>query len=170
MAKPLTLGASHFNSNQYEAQRVNNYEVIFPGDMFPEEFTLLAESFRMPEINMGSISLAYGNNDVKVAGKAETTDASLVIKDAILINAEKMIFKWFNSVYDATTDRVGWVEDYKKTLFVNQFGPDGTFTRQWKCIGCWPKQVSSTEYNAAQSDKRMITISVSIDKAFPVLD
>lgn len=170
MAKPLSLGASHFNSNQYEAQRVSNFEVIFPGDMFPEEFTLLAESFRMPEINMGSISLAYGNNDVKVAGRAVTADADLVIKDAILINAEKMVFKWFNAVYDATTDRVGWVEDYKKTLFVNQYGPDGTYTRQWKCIGCWPKTVSSTEYNATQEDKRLITISVSIDKAFPVLD
>lgn len=170
MTKPLSMGASHFNSNQYEVQRVNNFEVIFPADVFGEQFSLLAESFRMPEVSVGDITLDYGNNNVKVAGKANTTDSDLVIKDAILINAEKMIFKWFNSVYDAQTDKIGWVEQYKKTLYVNEYGPDGTFTRQWKCIGCWPKQVSSSEYNNAESNKRLITLSVSIDKAFPVLD
>lgn len=170
MAKPLSMGASHFNSNQYEVQRTNNFEVIFPGDIFGEEFTLLAESFRTPDVSVGNITLDYGNNNVKVAGKAETTDADLVIKDAILINAEKMIFNWFNRVYNAKTDKIGWVEDYKRTLFVNQYGPDGTVMCQWKCIGCWPTKVSSTEYNQSQSDKRMITINVSIDKAFPIID
>lgn len=170
MANPLSLGANHFNSNQYEAQRTNNFEVVFPGDSFPEEFSLQVETFNMPEITMGTIQLDYGNNDVKVAGKAQTTDSSLVIKDAILINVEKMIFNWFNKVYDPTTDRIGWVEDYKKVLYINQYAPDGTYTRQWKCVGCWPTSVSSTPYDQATSDKRLITLAMSIDKAFPVLD
>lgn len=57
MTKPLSMGASHFNSNQYEVQRVNNFEVIFPADVFGEQFSLLAESFRMPEVSVGDITL-----------------------------------------------------------------------------------------------------------------
>lgn len=170
MAKPLSLGPMHFETNQYEVQRTNHFEVIFPADSFGEEFTLLVESFTIPEVSVGAISLDYGNANVKVAGKATVGDSPIVIKDAITLNMEKKIDAWRRTVYNPESDSVGWVESYKKTLFVNQYGPDGTYIRQWKCIGCWPRTLSISQFQYSNSDKKLMTLTLSIDKAFPVVD
>lgn len=168
MAKPASLGPMHFDTNQYEIQRTNHFEVIMPADIFGTEFTLTVESFNIPNVTVGTISLDYGNANVKVAGKATVDNSSLVIKDAITQNMEAKIDKWRRLVYDPETDKVGWVEDYKKTMVVNQYAPDGTYMRQWKCIGCWPTDFNVSQFSYNSADKKLITLSISVDKAYPV--
>jgi hypothetical protein len=160
----------HFDTNQYEIQRTNHFDVIMPADMFGDEFTLTVESFNIPAVSVGAISLSYGNADVKVAGKANTGTGSLVIKDAITQDMEKKIDNWRRKAYNPETDAVGWVEDYKRTMIVNQYGPDGTYQRQWKCIGCWVQSMSTSQFSYNSADKKLITLEISVDKAFPVRD
>lgn len=168
MPKPASLGPMHFDTNQFEVQRTNHFEVILPADIFPAKSTLLVDSFTVPDVSVGAISLDYGNANVKVAGKATVADASLVIKDAITQDMEKQMNTWRTKVYDPSTDKVGWVEDYKKNLVVNQYAPDGTYMRQWKCIGCWPTDFNVSQFQYGTADKKLITLNISVDKAFPI--
>ena len=163
---PLELGAMHMSANRsFEVQRTNHFEVIFEG--FDEDvFPLAVTSASLPNSSNDPIELPYGNSKVKVAGQATTEDVSLTMKDFITADTEKKLLEWRKKVYDPQTQKVGWAEDYKKNGRVYLFGPDGTVIRTWRLLGCWPTSFESSEFSYDGSDKREITMTISVDNAY----
>lgn len=163
---PTAHGAMHMSANRtYEVQRTNHFEVIFEG--FDEDvFPLAVTSVSLPTTSNDPIELPYGNSKVKVAGQANTEDSSLVMKDFIVADTERKLLAWREQVYDPKTQKLGWAEDYKKNGRLYQYGPDGTVTRTWRLIGCWPTGFESSEYNYDGSDKREITMPISVDNSY----
>lgn len=62
---------------------------------------------------------------------------------------------------------MGWASKYKKDGTIYQYGPDGTAIRMWKIEGVWPLNMDLGEMNYDSSDKKPISMNLSIDKAYP---
>ena len=164
--QPLSMGPMHLsNLREYEIQRTNNFELVL--DEFGNWFTLSVESCPLPTITNSAIELAYGNSKVKVAGQAEFDQISLVVKDAIELDVEYQLWQWRKQVYDPETDKIGWAADYKKNGYIYQYAPDGTCARGWRMLGIWPENFESGEMNYDGGDKKNITMSLNVDKAWP---
>lgn len=161
------LGPMHMsNTREYEMQRTNNFEVRIDG--LGEDVTLCVESCPLPTISNDPIELGYGNSKVKVAGQASFDDIEIVVKDAIGYDTEMKLWNWRKKVYDPETDKIGWAADYKKQGIIYQYSPDGSIERNWKIIGCWPTNINPGEMNYDGSDKKTISMTLSIDKAYPL--
>ena len=164
---PLTLGPDHMsNIRQYEVQRTNNFEVVLEG--FTDDFTLSIESCPLPVVSNDPIELAYGNAKVKVAGQATFDDIELQVKDFIKVDLEKQMWDWRCQVYNPETDAIGWAEDYKKSGRIHQYAPDGTYQRSWRIIGVWPTNFNGGDLQYDGGDKKLISMTLSVDKAFLV--
>lgn len=157
--------ARHLSSQkQYQVQMSNWYEIQIAD--IPDSIVMLQNSVTLPERSNPVVELPFGNSKAKVAGQAEYGDGSLVLMDAIVLDTEREIEKWQNQVYDSQTGKMGWVSDYKRDMIVTQRGPDGTYLRQWKYEGCWPSNVAYGELSGESSDKKMMTLTISYDRAY----
>ena len=166
---PITLGADHLsNSATFEVQRTNNFELVIEG--FGEDFTLSVEGTNLPTVSNEPIELSYGNSKVKVAGQATYDDVTVTVKDVIGADMELKLWEWRKQVYDPETDKVGWAKDYKRGAYLYQYAPDGTYLRPWKLKGCWPSTFESAEYAYEGGDKKVVTLTLSVDKAYPYRD
>ncbi|AWD93025.1 tail tube protein [Bacillus phage vB_BceM-HSE3] len=152
------------NSTTYEVQRTNNFEVIVSD--LPEILTLAVESFPLPTVSTSPIEVAYGNSKVKVAGSPEFSDGDLVVKDFITADIEKIINDWHRKVYNPKSDKIGWAAEYKKTVTVNEFGPNGEFVRSWILEGAWPSNVAYGDMSYESADKKNITMTLTYDKGY----
>lgn len=163
---PLTIGPMHLsNDRHFEVQRTNNFEVVFEG--LSEDVTLSVASCSLPNISNDPIELPYGNSKVKVAGQGNFDDISLVVNDYIVADLEKQLWAWRKQVFDPETMAVGWAESYKRNGRLYQYGPDGTVQRVWRLIGCWPTGFETSEFSYDGSDKKQITLPISVDQAWP---
>lgn len=161
----VSMGPMHMsNVKTYEIQRTNNFELILEG--FGDEFTLCVESCPLPNVSNDPIELAYGNSKVKVAGQAAFDDIELTVKDAIGADIEAKLWAWRKQVYDPETDKIGWAADYKRNGRIHQYAPDGTYQRSWRIVGAWPTNFNPGEMNHDGSDKKVISMTLSVDKAY----
>lgn len=164
---PQTLGAMHLSATKkYEIQRTNNFEVQIDG--LGSDITLLVQSCPLPTISNEAIEVNYGNSKVKVAGKANFDDIEISVLDAIGVDTEMKLWEWRKKVYDPETDKIGFAQDYKKSGRIYQYAPDGTYLRTWKIIGAFPTTMNLGELSYENSDKKTISMTISIDKAIPV--
>ena len=164
---PLTLGSMHLSATKkYEVQRTNNFEVQIDG--LSSDITLLVQSCPLPTTTNEAIELNYGNSKVKVAGKANFEEIEITVLDAIGVDTEAKLCGWRKQVYDPETDKIGFAADYKKNGRIYQYAPDGTYIRTWKIIGAFPTSLNLGELSYENSDKKTISMTLSIDKAVPV--
>lgn len=165
--EPITLGAMHLsNTSTYETQRTNNFELVISG--LGDEVTLSVSSTSLPTTGNEPIELSFGNSKVKVAGQATVDDASVVVKDVIGADIDSILSEWREQVYDPSTDKIGFAKDYKRQAYLYQYAPDGSHMRPWKLVGCWPSSYESSEFNYEGADKKEITLTLSVDKAYRV--
>ena len=82
---------------------------------------------------------------------------------------ESIIDAWRKQVYDPETDQIGWATQYKKDGMVTEFGPDGTFFRNWKIKGVWPSGVNyGSSMSHEGSEVKKLEMTLAYDKAFRV--
>lgn len=163
---PKTLGPMHLSNNRhFEVQRTNNFEVIFEG--LSEDITLSVASQNLPNISNETVELPYGNSKVKVAGQGSFDDVSLVVNDYIEADIEAQLWAWRKKVFDPVTMKVGWASEYKRNGRLIQFGPDGTVSRTWRLIGCFPTGFEVSDFSYDGSDKKQVTLPISVDQAYP---
>lgn len=165
----LAKGAMHMsNEKNYEVQRTNHFELMIDG--LSDDVTLAVQSCPFPTTSNEVIELSYGNSKVKVAGQAVFDDVEIQLLDFIGQDTEIKLANWRKQVYDPETDKVGFAEDYKRNGYIYQFAPDGSHMRTWKIIGAWPTTFTPGENNQEGSDKKMMSMTLSVDKAYPVRD
>jgi len=162
-------GASHFaTSVAYEVQRTNHFEVIITGlTVEAEKIRMLVETVRIPSISLETTDLRKGNETIKVATNPTFSGGDIVMKDAIGADLELAFYNWFSEVYNPDTGLMGNASDYKKTVRLVQYSPDGRTSRTWKCEGCFPVSFDPGELSYASPDKKLITSTLSVDRALP---
>lgn len=158
------------STREYEIQRTNNFYVIIDdvGDGLDDgqNLTLSVQSMSLPEVSNEEIPVRFGNMDVKFAGQGSVGQASLVLRDLITIDTEKVLYKWRQKVHNLETDAIGWSTDYKKTGRLVTMGPDGTFTRTWELEGIWPTSLELGEFSYEDNSVRTFTMNLSVDRAY----
>lgn len=169
MEKIEVLGASHLATDNYEIQRVNNFEISVEGISTEDKkktITLAVVSGFLPNESNEIISLNYGNTQVTVAGAARPNNSgTLVVRDFIEKDVEAIVDEWRSKVYNKENDAIGFAREYKKTAKVTQCAPDGTLLRVWDLSGVWP---SAVDYGAVNNDSpgvKTISITLQYDKA-----
>ena len=90
---------------------------------------------------------------------------SLVVRDLVQEDVEKMIDEWRASVYRKDTDAIGFAADYKKPAKVTQSAPDGTLLRVWDLEGVWPSAVDYGQVSYNSPGVKTISITLQYDKA-----
>lgn len=164
-------GPGHLSTRDFEVQRANQFEVSFT---FPAllkadatELTMMVESFPLPKFSNEPIELSYGNRKVKVAGVASWENGDLVVRDAINKDTETLLRRWQKLVYEPKTDAIGWADDYKGTVNVHEYSPDGTTkTRTWTLIGVWPSSINFGDLGYDTNEKKVISATLSYDYAY----
>lgn len=164
------LGSSHLADQGYEIQRTNNFEiqVDIPGadTTALRGLTLAVVSGFLPNESNEVISLNYGNTTITVAGKANVNGSgSLVVRDIIGLDTEKLIDDWRRSVYNKETDAIGFAADYKKEAKVTQCAPDGTLLAVWDLTGVWPSAVDYGQISHDSPGVKTVNITLQYDKA-----
>ena len=179
------IGTYHLadNPNLYEIQRSNNFEFIVTdldgitragvlggeasGSISDAEECLrlsIAGAF-IPHFTQSTIEVKRGNNTVKFAGVPTFDSGSLTINDFIGADAKGVLMAWQNLSYNASTEKVGLVSDYKKDAYVIEYTPDYQKVRQWRLHGCWISSLSEDDYNYDSNDKHTISATIEYDRA-----
>lgn len=158
-------------ASTYEVQRTNNFRIVFDKTVDPNGYIELAcDSTGLPTMTNDPIELSYGNSKVKVAGQATVDDVSVVVKDFIEPDIEKILWDWRLKVYNPENGKVGWAKNYKKDATIVQYGPNGEVLRKWQLKGVWPTSLDLGELNYDGGDKKSITMNLSVDNALLVRD
>lgn len=165
---PIAVGPYHMaDSNDYVVQMSNIFEVqISEVGGTAHHLTLSVETANLPNISNSPVELFYGNNKVKVAGQAEFGDVTLEVKDFVGADVEAIIQKWHHKVYDPQNDKLGNPSAYKKTGYLYEYSQDWEIKRTWELRGVWPSSVEYGSFNYSGGDKKTISITLSIDRAF----
>lgn len=182
-------GTYHFmdNPNLYEIQRTNCFEFVVTGldgllkaGMLgterdarvvnaQETLRMAVSSAFIPHFEQQPISIKRGNSEIKYAGTATYSGGDLQFHDFIGLDTKQALMAWQNESYDARTEKVGLVADYKKTCYLIEYTPDWQKVRQWILYGCWISNLTEDPYNSdADADKHSISATIQYDKA--VLD
>lgn len=166
MANVETLGASHLASAGFEVQRTNNFEIQIDNVSKVRPLILAVVSGFLPNESNEVIALNYGNTTVQVAGKANAHgNGSLVVRDLVQEDMEKVIDDWRATVYNKDTDGIGFAADYKKPAYVTQYAPDGSLLRVWILEGVWPSAVDYGQVSYDSPGVKTINVTLQYDKA-----
>ena len=181
---PLKFGAYHMiGDDAWEPQRTNNFEIRFPnlpqlysidqGLAMPSNasdiLTLSTQSVGGITTNIGAINVSYGNNTIKFAAKPEYSDVTIVFRDFIGMQTERIIMAWSKLVYNPATEKVGRASVYKQNGYLLEFAPDGTNIKTWQLQGAWPGDVSFSDYSNDDSGNiRTANITFHVDVAIPL--
>lgn len=161
-----SLGASHLASSGFEVQRTNNFEIQIENVSKVRPLILAVVSGFLPNESNEVISLNYGNTQITVAGAARPNNSgSLVVRDLVQEDIEKVIDDWRATVYNKETDAIGFAADYKKPAYVTQYAPDGTLLRVWNLEGVWPSAVDYGQISYDSPGVKTISITLQYDKA-----
>ena len=165
---PVRVDASHIAGahGAFEPQRKNNFTVIFTGTDGSVMQKAL-QSFPFPRESNPAITVPFGNEERKVAGRATFDDVTLVLKDFADQPVMRALLDWRKQVYDPTTGKIGWARDYKRDGQLILSGPDGTVERKWDLKGMWPSANEAGGGDMGDNSQNMISVTLSIDKAIP---
>jgi len=154
----------------YEPQRKNNFTLLVEapssiGDVGLIQMSL--HSFPLPKEVKEVITIPFGNEQRKVAGKASFPDINLVVTDYVDQDVLGVLKAWRKLVYDPATGQIGWAEDYKGSGSIYMFGPDGTPTDDkgliWNLRGMWPSKLDPGDPTMENANPVRITTTFVID-------
>ena len=180
---PLKLGAYHMiGQDEYEPQRTNNFEVIFPGlgqlytidqgialpNNASDLLTLSVKSVSYPSTNIDALKVSYGNNSINFAGKPSYSDVEIVVNDFIGLQTERILMAWSKLVYDPKSEKVGRASVYKRDGYLNEWSPDGEIVRRTQLQGCFPGTINPGGFDNDNNAIREITFTLFVDVAIPL--
>ena len=179
------MGTYHLANNPhlFEIQRSNNFELLVTGleniiragmngtetsakiENAQEILRLSVVSSTVPHFTQAAIEVKRGNNSIKFAGVPTFTSGTVVINDYIGANSKEVLMAWQNLSYNVLTEKVGLASDYKKDCYLVEYTPDYQKVRQWKMHGCWVSEISETDFNNENNEKKQVTVKIEYDRA-----
>ena len=177
--EPFYRGAQHMvGTDVFEPQRTNNFEIRFPDldtlvSAGGQEYKNCGKALTLSVANVGdlaqnieAITVNYGNNAVKFAGKPTLNNISLTINDFIGLETERILEAWSSKVYNKRTQNVGKATDYKKRAYLIEYSPDYEIAKVWQLEGCWPGTITYSGFAQENSSQRQVTVDLNVDFAF----
>jgi hypothetical protein len=155
-----------FNANRfgqaagYNVHLQNWFEVSVEG--YPN-LIFAAQSIPLPTEGNETVEVHYANSKVYQAGKATFEAGSFTFMDVLGLKTCNDLADWRKKVYDPDSGRIGWVTDYKKSITVTLYGPDGVAVSKWKLHGAWPSNVNWGQLDYNSSDKRSVEVTLTYD-------
>lgn len=159
------FNANHLGTTRrYQVQETPWFEISIGGTS--EDITFLTTSCTLPEPTNPKVEVPFGNSTAKVAGKREYGSGSIQIYDAMQADIEMQLLDWQKQVYDPQSGAMGWCDEYKRTMTITQYGPDGTWERTWVLEGVWPSDIDFGQMSGQQADKKTIAVTFEYDHAY----
>lgn len=172
------------NPELWEPQRQNNFEFVVsdldnlvrPG-VDPESdnasfgnaqklLRLSVMSSSVPHFTQNVITLNRGNTSMKVAGRIEFPEGSLVIRDAIGADTKSILMAWQMKAGDPQTGKVGLMSDYYKDAWLIEYTPDYQVVRQWRLKGCWISGLTEDAYNMDNDGEKTVTATIQYNMGY----
>ena len=179
MSNPITnIGARRISQNLGEIQRVNHFELqfTFPQDskfavkwdeaLGGKSFSWFVKTVDLPKETSETIEYKHGNSVVKYAGSTTFETTALNVLDSCDVDTEKIMSLWRGAVYSVEDDLVGRAADYKATLTIYQYAPDGSNSRKWILKGAWPSSVEFGSLNAEGTEFKEASVTITYDYAY----
>ena len=115
--------------SKYEVQRTNNFRFIVDLSEFTNNTSvssgdiieLACDTAGLPNVQNDPIELDYGNSNINRS----------FTSDFIEPDVEQILWQWRLKVYNPKTGKLGWSQQYKKTCYIVQYGPNGEVVRKW---------------------------------------
>ena len=179
-------GVYHLANNPqlFEPQRANNFElqIMDIDDLAPAQATsidadtqrilnreeiirLSIDSATVPSYTQEAITIDYGNNKFKFAGKPTFNNLPLQVIDYIGADPKAVLMAWQKLSYDVKNQTVGRASDYKKTAYLVEYTPDYQVVRTWEIRGCWLSSLTYDNFTQA-GGKKNISATIEYDYAF----
>lgn len=125
------------------------------------------DQFTVQEISGLSKELAeitHGGNlrDVKNPGRATIGDVVLkkVMRTPL---ADAWAWLWLQQAVDTKTGKMGLAANFKKTVVIKLYAPDGTTVQQrWVLTECWIKKVEYDTLNRSGEDNLFESVTLSV--------
>lgn len=148
-------------SSDYQIQETQWFEIVVEGI---EDLTFLVQSCSLPDSSNSAVAVPYGNSTAYVAGKREYNTNTFTFMDAIKADIEGQLLQWQSSVYNPTNGKMGWVDEYKRTITVTEYGPNGSRERSWKFLGCWPESINYGSLTHESAGLKNISVTMRYDE------
>lgn len=129
---------------------------------------LALESFPFPKVRQDPIELPFLNTVRKVAGQIMVEEMEVVLRDFIDKPVLLTLQNWRNACGDPVTGQVGLAKHYKRVAYAQRYSPDGLTSRVYRLDGVWPQVVDPGDHDMGSSEKCLINMTLSVDRAYPV--
>lgn len=166
-------GTYYLLNNEIEVQRTNNFEFvcIYNGkqegmaESYSEVIRLSVNRASVPHYNQDVIPVKRGNTTIKFAGVPSFGDGQISCIDYIGLDTLKALREWQSKSYNVATEKVGLVQDYKRTCQLYEYTPDGQTVRMFELYGCWISSLTEDEFNSESNGQHTIQCTITYDKA-----
>lgn len=172
-------GAHIANNSDYEPQRTNNFELqitgldelIDPktGKAFDKDvantITISVKSVDLPVVNQEVLKFRVGNTEVKFAGAPTFSDSSVVFRDFIGKDTERILDAWKSLAFNMRTQQVGLASNYKKIAYLIEYAPDYSVYKSWTLYGCWLNNLEPQGFDYDENGLRLINGQLVVDYA-----
>lgn len=128
--------------------------------------TLALNSFSLPAVVVEQMEIAYLNERRKMAGAVNFENIEVSFRDYVDVPVAQVLKTWHEQVYNPATGAIGLAANYKKPGLIELFAPDGSMSRYYTLVGVWPVTFNPGQIDMGSSEPVMISMSLSIDKAF----
>lgn len=151
----------------YEPAKSFNFSVIF-SELGPD-VELAVNSMSLPVISTEPIEIPFMNETRKVAGKIMVEVGELTVRDYIDPDIAGLVENWMGKVRNVKEGKIYKARDYKSDGTIYTYDGEGNIHQQWRLVGCWPTNYNPGQLDYSASDQVLITLSISIDKAYKEL-
>lgn len=133
----------------------------------PRDITLLCESCSLPGITMNTVDypLAGFRNTVKYATGYTNEDIQFTFHITNDYYIKKLFEKWSNSVINRRSYTVGYDEDYKTDVIIQQLNEINVPVYGVKLRGAFPLSIDAIELSNANTDQtQRLTVTMAYDE------
>lgn len=124
----------------------------------------LCQEVKLPDVEFDMTEHGDVNYDVKTAGRKKIGQLT-VNKIFPADQLDTGVRDWASTIQDQTTGGGALPSEYKRTIVVQQYAPDGvTVLDQWEYDGCWPQKINGIEFNRRSSENTTQTIEFCVDE------
>lgn len=124
----------------------------------------LCQEVKLPDVDFDMVEHGDTNFDVKTAGRKKISQLT-VEKIFPSDQTDNEIRNWSNQIQDTTTGGGALPSQYKRTVIVQQYAPDGvTVLDQWELDGAWPQKINGIAFNRRSSENTIQSIEFCVDE------
>lgn len=152
-------------AGEFEPQRQSNWILTIENIEGSELVTLALEAHQAPSLSVGDGQVNFLNERRFIAGRFMPDTTPLVVKDMADIDVANVLYKWWTSVHNPVTGKIGLARNYKKRAALTLFAPEGSFGRVWVYDGIFPIAANFGNLSMSSEDVVMVELTLRYDRA-----